>query len=273
MADLTFEFSDLIGFPCYNDGIDFDAIKLTSEMGVEQFQLTVDDHNTQNYVDLPAAQQFGQVLETSQVVEQPVEQTNNQLTELSEVPAQSVEQPPSPQTIENAVLSQFNQSISPEFVSQPVSIMFVDQTTSSQGEEPVTKYLVSTVPIPVNNEINTVCDVDEVKPKKRGRKPKSSTGPVRKSRRQPKVKVYEMQPLDDAEAERKRLNAINAKRHRDIAKQKMADMQCKLDDVVKERDNLKQMVEKLQQNEKILLQKLNQQHQQDVFTFDQTLFE
>lgn len=258
--------SDMVGLSWASDGIDFDAIKLMAEIDGDQLLTTLEGQ--QNGVDLTALQQFSQLPVTSQIVEQPVELTNTQLTELSQVAPQFMEQQAPPQVIDSAVFTPLSvQPASPEFFS----IVLVDQPSSSLSEEssPVT----TIAPMTVTNGSDAVGELDEVKPKKRGRKPKNSTGPVRRQRRPPKTKVYDMLPFADVEAERKRQNAVNAKRHRDMAKQKMADMQSKLDEVIMERDNLKKLVENLQHNEEMLLQKLNQQQQQqeDIFTIEQML--
>lgn len=103
---------------------------------------------------------------------------------------------------------------------------------------------------------------EEKKPKKRGRKPKSENGlTIREQRRQKRVKVYEMPPLVDSEMEKKRKNALNAKRHRDLAKQRMLEAEATLEQVKRERDQLKMEVEQLKKSEfdlKLQLQLRNQ---------------
>ncbi|KAK3880518.1 hypothetical protein Pcinc_014983 [Petrolisthes cinctipes] len=93
-----------------------------------------------------------------------------------------------------------------------------------------------------DNVSNTVELLAQANPQRRGRKPQNTTGRVRKPRRQPKTKVYAMGPFVEEEAERKRLNAVNAKRHRDMTKRKMADLESQLAEVTKERDYFQQIV-------------------------------
>lgn len=104
-----------------------------------------------------------------------------------------------------------------------------------------------------------VISTQELKPvpRKRGRKPKGEPGAPRRRNRPKKVKLYEMNQFEDNEKERRRKNAVNAKRHRNIAKDKMSKVENLLAAVTKERDFLKKEVEKLQRNEKSLLMKLS----------------
>nr|XP_053645462.1 uncharacterized protein LOC128697661 isoform X2 [Cherax quadricarinatus] len=53
-----------------------------------------------------------------------------------------------------------------------------------------------------------------------------------------KRKAYELEPQDDPKMERCRLNAINAKRNREMKKARMADLERKVEDVSRERDQL-----------------------------------
>ncbi|KAK3863958.1 hypothetical protein Pcinc_030310 [Petrolisthes cinctipes] len=90
-------------------------------------------------------------------------------------------------------------------------------------------------------------------PKKRGRKPKLPGG--RRSRPQ-KVKLYEMNAFEDSEKERRRLNAVNAMRHRKLAKDRLTKLEEMLQKVTEERDMLKNEVEKLKKSEDSLLKQL-----------------
>lgn len=82
-----------------------------------------------------------------------------------------------------------------------------------------------------------------------------------KKRRARKTKVYEMDPLEDEKEEKKRLNAINAKKHRDKQKEERANLAKELQKVTAERDNLLQLVQQLKQSEAQLRQMLaNQEH-------------
>ncbi len=93
-------------------------------------------------------------------------------------------------------------------------------------------------------------------PKKRGRKRKYPEG-VPRSRRVKKPKVYEMGELDDEEAEKKRKNAINAKRHRDMQKKEKEELSVALNQASAERDRLVDLVKQYKQREQQLLQLLN----------------
>nr|XP_045609183.1 uncharacterized protein LOC123764971 isoform X1 [Procambarus clarkii] len=53
-----------------------------------------------------------------------------------------------------------------------------------------------------------------------------------------KRKAYELEPQEDPLMERCRLNAISAKRNRELKKARMADLQRKVEDVSRERDQL-----------------------------------
>ncbi|KAK3884350.1 hypothetical protein Pcinc_011361 [Petrolisthes cinctipes] len=73
--------------------------------------------------------------------------------------------------------------------------------------------------------------------RKRGRKPKIKTDKPRHR----KTKVYEMAPFDDKELERRRMNALNAKQHRNRWKQRESEIKLKLEQMRKEVDVLKEM--------------------------------
>ncbi|KAK4319901.1 hypothetical protein Pmani_009207 [Petrolisthes manimaculis] len=103
-----------------------------------------------------------------------------------------------------------------------------------------------------NNEEN-VTKYEPRTPKKRGRKPKLHGG--RRSRKQ-KVKLYEMNAFEDSEKERRRQNAINAKRHRKLAKDRLTELENMLQEVTEERNMLKNEVAKLKKSENSLLKEL-----------------
>lgn len=92
-------------------------------------------------------------------------------------------------------------------------------------------------------------------PKKRGRKPKYPEGRRPRIR---KIKLYEMNEFDDPNRERRRLNAINARKHRALAKEKLEEAQKRLRTVEKERDMLKKEVEKYKTFEETLLKQLRE---------------
>lgn len=92
-------------------------------------------------------------------------------------------------------------------------------------------------------------------PKKRGRKRKYPEGAAPSSCRPKKLKIYEMGPMQDAKAEKKRINAINAKHHRDKQKnerntlaQKLHAVTAERDSLQQENDSLRKQVEQLKQN-------------------------
>ncbi|XP_050697701.1 uncharacterized protein LOC126986065 [Eriocheir sinensis] len=94
-------------------------------------------------------------------------------------------------------------------------------------------------------------------PKKRGRKIKNPDGMALSRRQSKRPKVYEMAPLPDEEMEKKRKNAVNAKRHRDMQKAKKQQLSEKLAQATAERDLLLMMVNKFKEREQQLLQVLN----------------
>ncbi|XP_066988121.1 uncharacterized protein [Macrobrachium rosenbergii] len=97
--------------------------------------------------------------------------------------------------------------------------------------------------------------------KKRGRKPKSEAEKAetlaRRQAKKSKVRVYEIeQPYEDKEMERKRINAINSKKHRDQEKQLKKEMEKQFADATIERDVLKQQNEELHRNLDVALKKI-----------------
>ncbi|XP_050697695.1 helicase SRCAP-like [Eriocheir sinensis] len=94
-------------------------------------------------------------------------------------------------------------------------------------------------------------------PKKRGRKIKNPNGMALSRRQSKRPKVYEMAPLPDEEMEKKRKNAVNAKRHRDMQKAKKQQLSEKLAQATAERDLLLMMVNQFKEREQQLLQVLN----------------
>ncbi|KAK4307372.1 hypothetical protein Pmani_020891 [Petrolisthes manimaculis] len=120
------------------------------------------------------------------------------MVEQQRVVQKTVEEPVSHQLIKPIVPSHvfyFEQLISSHHEEQPDSQQF------SASEYQITEK----TPMFVNDNVT-----------------KNTTGRVCSPSRQPKTKVYEMEPFVDKEAERKRLNAVNAKCHRDMTKRKIA---------------------------------------------------
>ncbi|XP_068230222.1 putative uncharacterized protein DDB_G0271982 [Palaemon carinicauda] len=95
-------------------------------------------------------------------------------------------------------------------------------------------------------------ECQEPQKKRRGRKPKSEeekAAALEKRRGNSRVKVYEIrQQFEDKEMERKRINAINSKKHRDQQKQLQKEMEKQLADASIERDIMKQENEELKRN-------------------------
>ena len=93
--------------------------------------------------------------------------------------------------------------------------------------------------------------------RKRGRRPKSEAGiyyPPRR-RRPRKVKAYEIEkPFEDKEKEKKRLNAISAKCHRDSRKIVEENLRKQIRDLTEESDNLRKEKIELQKNTGKLLE-------------------
>lgn len=91
---------------------------------------------------------------------------------------------------------------------------------------------------------------------KHGRKSKNPKDKALKCRQPKRPKVYELQPLPDKEMERKRINAVNAKRHRDMQKEMKQQLSQNLAQATAERNRLQMMVNHFKQREQQLLQVL-----------------
>ncbi|XP_068229209.1 putative uncharacterized protein DDB_G0271982 isoform X2 [Palaemon carinicauda] len=96
-------------------------------------------------------------------------------------------------------------------------------------------------------------ECQEPQKKRRGRKPKSEeekAAALEKRRgNRSRVRVYEIrQPFDDKEMERKRINAVNSKKHRDQQKQLVKEMEKQLADASIEREIMKQKNEELRKD-------------------------
>lgn len=130
------------------------------------------------------------------------------------------------------------------------------------------EFIASPVSLQVKEEIDDHLQLDDEgaeAPKKRGRKRKypEGTAPPRRARAK-KTKVYELGPLADEKEEKKRRNAINAKRHRDMQKGERDRLAQELQAVTAERDNLLKLVERLQQSEAQLQLRLANKERQNV---------
>lgn len=110
-------------------------------------------------------------------------------------------------------------------------------------------------------------------PKKRGRKRKYPEGAAPSRSRPKKTKVYEQGPLQDEEQEKKRKNAINAKKHRDMQKNERERLAWQVKEITAERDSLqtendslRKQLQQLQQSDAQLRMMLaNKKHQNNVF--------
>ncbi|XP_068230223.1 uncharacterized protein [Palaemon carinicauda] len=128
--------------------------------------------------------------------------------------------------------------------------------TSTCSYANLNSYLNSSVQSPTPSEeiisqMASPADVSSAGKRKRGRKPKSDSGANLPKAKKPKV--YEItQPFEDKEMERKRLNAVNAKRHRDMQKEARERDVRELQEVKNERDMLKKQVEELRKSEALL---------------------
>ncbi|XP_068230224.1 uncharacterized protein [Palaemon carinicauda] len=96
-------------------------------------------------------------------------------------------------------------------------------------------------------------ECQEPQKKRRGRKPKSEeekAAALEKRRgNKSRAKVYEIQkPFEDKEMERKRLNAVNSKKHRDQQKQLQREMEKQLADTSIERDIMMRENEELKKD-------------------------
>lgn len=96
-------------------------------------------------------------------------------------------------------------------------------------------------------------------PKKRGRKPKIKVDIPRPR----KPKVYELEPLEDKESERRRKNAITARLHRNKTKKRLLEIQDEVEKVKKETEDLKKMLNKLQKTTAHLQKQLEEQQRND----------
>lgn len=89
--------------------------------------------------------------------------------------------------------------------------------------------------------------------KKQGCKIKNPKDKALRCRQPKRRKVYELQPLPDKEMEKKRRNAVNAKRHRDMQKEMKQQLSENLAQATAERDRLQMMVNHFKQREQQLL--------------------
>jgi len=90
--------------------------------------------------------------------------------------------------------------------------------------------------------LNTQVELQDTRTSAGGKAPRG-----RKGETAPKPKLYQREePLSDPEAEKKRQNAINAKKNRDKQKNKMQELEAQVTALTSERDSLKVSNTKLQ---------------------------
>jgi len=90
--------------------------------------------------------------------------------------------------------------------------------------------------------LNTQVELQDTRTSAGGKAPRG-----RKGEAAPKPKLYQREePLSDPEAEKKRQNAINAKKNRDKQKNKMQELEAQVTSLTSERDSLKVSNTKLQ---------------------------
>ncbi|XP_066974243.1 CCAAT/enhancer-binding protein delta-like [Macrobrachium rosenbergii] len=124
-------------------------------------------------------------------------------------------------------------------------------SASVLGENPddVNEVVITTPSSGVGLPQEMICPPEIVDP--------ASSSPRRPSSKpSKKKKLYEFcLPFNDAFREKKRLNAIKAKRHRELAKQKEAALEGKLREVVSENERLRSQVKTLTERVEQLEQK------------------
>lgn len=217
-------------------------VNLVGEMSESRDLLTIDS----NPLKVAATEDF------SDLISFDIEGQNFATLAPAEVQGSWLVSPPTPtrsemtESLYSPMPSSVSSATSPGYES--IDSSYSPMSSPSSLEENITK-VVS--PADVFGE--------QAPPKrKRGRKPKSEKGnyapPKPKAR---KRKIYEIdEPLEDKEQERKRLNAVNAKRHRDLQKQAKEVLSEQLETVKVERDSLKREVEALRMKEVELSQQL-----------------
>nr|XP_053630254.1 uncharacterized protein LOC128686965 [Cherax quadricarinatus]XP_053630255.1 uncharacterized protein LOC128686965 [Cherax quadricarinatus] len=178
-----------------------------------------------------------------------------------------------PMTLGSVVDTPYTDLDNPTFVTQMFTSEVTIPSTVQSIEEVSIPSTVESMPVTAADDFNfehmvAVAPSDifcEEAPKKRGRKRKSQDEARPSRRRRPKKpKVYEIEtPFENEELERKRKNAQNAKRHRDLQKQRLLDMQKALDTVTAEKNGLQEEVRQLRQEQARLMQQIQIYQQQN----------
>lgn len=172
-------------------------------------------------------------------------------------PAAVPQQALSPEPFSSQYLDPSQLSTSPEFLTaSPASSYMLSPSPESLTASPASSYMLSPSSVCQEEETDSAPQAIVDAPKKRGRKRKYPEG-MAPSRRRPKTpKVYEMGPLDDDEKEKKRKNAVNAKKHREAQKAEKLQLSLELEQAKAERDQLVKVVNQFKQREEQLLQVL-----------------
>lgn len=117
-------------------------------------------------------------------------------------------------------ITPFGYENSPSHYSEDSSFSFNDDSSPPTSPQEVKLFVPST---PAENQDNR----------------SSAGGKVSRRRRELKVKLYERdEPLNNPEEEKKRQNAINAKKNRDKQKNKLQEMEVQVTSLTVERDSL-----------------------------------
>lgn len=172
-------------------------------------------------------------------------------------PAAVPQQALSPEPFSSLYLDLPQLSASPEsLTASPASSYMLSPSPESLTASPASSYMLSPSSVCQEEKTDPAFQPAVDAPKRRGRKRKYPEG-MAPSRRRPKApKVYEMGPLDDDEKEKKRKNAVNAKKHRDAQKAKKQQLSQELEQAKAERDELLKAVNQFKQREEQLLQVL-----------------
>ena len=88
--------------------------------------------------------------------------------------------------------------------------------------------------------------------------PKPVKSLIKKQRAMNKCKAYELSPLSDPKLERCRQNAINAKKHRELKRQRMDLLERRLEAVVAEKNEISQKYQQLQEQNEFLQMELKE---------------
>lgn len=172
-------------------------------------------------------------------------------------PAADPQQALSPEPFSSPYLDLPQLSTSTEsLTASPACSFMLPPSPESLTASPASSYMLSPSSVCQEEEVDSAPQATVDAPKKRGRKRKYPEG-MAPSRRRPKApKVYEMGPLDDDEEEKKRKNAVNAKKHRDAQKAEKQQLSRELEQAKVELDLLVKVVNQFKQREEQLLQVL-----------------